>query len=117
MRNKLLVLSTFVSLAVTLPAWAAENSGSSVAAAPGAVHGTVTCHGLQNVPVTADVEQTLPMQIVARLKCGDEVAVLSDSEGYTVNIRTAEGKSGYVARMYLSEGSANLPKDLRAAEA
>jgi hypothetical protein len=117
MRNKLLILSTFLSMAVNLPTWAAENSGSSVAAAPGAPRGTVICRGLQNVPVTADAEQTLPMQLVARLHCGDEVAVLSDSEGYTVNIRTADGKYGYVARMYLAEGSANLPKDHRAAEA
>jgi hypothetical protein len=114
MRNKLLILSTFLGLAVTLPAWAAENSGSSVTAAPGAFRGTVICRGLQNVPVTADAEQALPMQLVARLKCGDEVAVLSDSEGYTFNIRTADGKNGYVARMYVSEGSASLPKDHRA---
>jgi hypothetical protein len=117
MRNKLLVLSTFASLAVTLPTWAAENSGSSVTAAAGALRGTVICRGVQNVPVTADAEQALPMQLVARLNCGDEVALLSDSEGYTVNIRTADGKYGYVARMYLSEGSANTSKDHRAAEA
>jgi hypothetical protein len=117
MRNKLLILSTFVSLAVTLPAWAAENSGSSVTVAPGALHGTVICRGLKNVPVTADAEQALPMQLVARLNCGDEVTVLSDTEGYTVSIRTADGKSGYVARMYLSEGSANVPKDHPAVEA
>src|SRR5580693_5766091 len=117
MRNKLLIMSTFVSLAATLPAWAAENTGSSVTAAPGALRSTVVCRGIQNVPVTADAEQTLPMQLVARLSCGDEVSVLSDSEGYTLNIRTADGKYGYVARMYLAEGSANLPKDNRAAEA
>jgi hypothetical protein len=117
MRNKLLMLSTFVSLAVTLPTWAAENSGSSVTATPGALRSTVICRGVQNVPVTADAEQTLPMQLVARLNCGDEVAVLSDSEGYTLSIRTADGKYGYVARMYLSEGSLNSAKDHRAAEA
>jgi hypothetical protein len=115
MRNKLLILSTFAGLAVTLPACAAENS--SVAAAPGAFRGTVICHGLKNVPVTADAEQALPMQLVTRLNCGDEVAVLSDSEGYTFNIRTADGKYGYVARIYLSEGSANSPKEHRAPEA
>jgi hypothetical protein len=117
MRNKLLILSTFLSLAVTLPTCAAENSGSSVTAAPGALRGTVICHDLKNVPVTADAEQALPMQLVARLNCGEEVAVLADSEGYTVNIRMADGKDGYIARIYLSEGSANLPKDHRAAEA
>jgi len=117
MRNKLLVLSTFAGLAVSLPTWAAENSGSGVSAAPGALRGTVICRGVQNVPVTADAEQALPMHLVARLNCGDEVAVLSDSEGYTVNIRTADGKDGYVARMYLSEDSASSAKDHRAAEA
>src|SRR5208282_3072854 len=115
MRHKLLILSTFAGLAVTVPSWAAENSGSAPAAAPGTLRGTVVCRGVQNVPVTADAEQSLPMQLVTRLNCGDEVAVLSDSEGYTVNIRTADGKDGYVARMYLSEGPA--AKDHRTVEA
>lgn len=115
MTRKLLILSTFASLAVALPSWAA-NSGSSVAAAPGALRGTIICRGIQNVPVTADAEQALPMQLVARLNCGDEVAILSDSEGYTMNIRTADGKDGYVARMYLSERTANSAKDHPAAE-
>src|SRR5208282_5289719 len=113
MRHKLLILSTFAGLAVTVPSWAAENSGSAPAAAPGTLRGTVVCRGVQNVPVTADAEQSLPMQLVTRLNCGDEVAVLSDSEGYTVNIRTADGKDGYVARMYLSEHAANSAKDRR----
>ncbi|HMD06797.1 MAG TPA: hypothetical protein VKH63_04635, partial [Candidatus Acidoferrum sp.] len=117
MRHKLLVLGTFAGLAVTLPSLAAENSGSATAPAPGGLRGTVVCRGVENVPVTADAEQGLPMQLVARLNCGDEVAVLSDSEGYTVNIRTADGKDGYVARMYLSERPANSAKDRRAVEA
>jgi hypothetical protein len=57
------------------------------------------------------------MQLVTRLSCGDEVAVLSDSEGYTVNVRTADGKDGYVARMYLAEHPANSAKDRRGLEA
>jgi len=117
MRHKLLVLGTFAGLAVTLPSLAAENSGSATAPAPGGLRGTVVCRGVENVPVTADAEQGLPMQLVARLNCGDEVAVLSDSEGYTVNIRTADGKDGYVARMYLSERPANSAKDRHAVEA
>jgi hypothetical protein len=117
MRHKLLVLGTFAGLAVTLPSLAAENSGSATAPAPGGLRGTVVCRGVENVPVTADAEQGLPMRLVARLNCGDEVAVLSDSEGYTVNIRTADGKDGYVARMYLSEQPANSAKDRRAVEA
>jgi hypothetical protein len=117
MRHKLLVLGTFAGLAVTLPSFAGENSGSATAPAPGALRGTVVCRGVENVPVTADAEQGLPMQLVARLNCGDEVAVLSDSEGYTVNIRTADGKDGYVARMYLSERPADSAKDRRTVEA
>lgn len=116
MRNKPLFLTTFASLAVALPSWAAANSGSSVAAS-GALRATVICRGVQNVPVTADPEQSLPMQLVTRLNCGDEVAVLSDSEGYTVNVRTADGQDGYVAHMYLSEHPANSAKDRRASEA
>jgi hypothetical protein len=117
MRQKLLVLGTFAGLAVTLPSLAAENSGSAAVPASGPLRGTVVCRGVESVPVTADAEQGLPMQLVARLNCGDEVAVLSDSEGYTVNIRTADGKDGYVARMYLSERPANSAKDRRAVEA
>ena len=117
MRNKLLFLTTFASLAVALPSWAAANSGSSVTAAPGALRGTVVCRGVQSVPVTADPEQALPMRLVTHLNCGDEVAVLSDSEGYTVNVRTADGQDGYVAHMYLSEHPASSAKDRRASEA
>lgn len=111
MKNKLWILGACAGLAATLPASAAENSG---AAAPRALRGTVVCRGVQNVPMTADAEQSLPMQLVARLDCGEEVAVLSDSEGYTVQVRTAEGKDGYVARMYLSEAAAKPPKEHRA---
>jgi hypothetical protein len=53
--------------------------------------------------MTADLEQALPLQVIANLECGQEVAVLSDAEGYSVNVRTQEGKSGYVARMYLTQ--------------
>ena len=106
MRHKLLILGAFASLAVSLPLWAAENSGSSVAPPPATLRGKVICRGVQNVPITADAGQVLPMQVVTQLACGDEVAILSDSENYTVQIRTADGKSGYVARMYLSEAPA-----------
>ncbi len=108
MRHKLLILGTFASLAVTLPLWAAENSGSSVAMAPAALRGKVICPGVQNVPMTADASQDLPMQVVTQLACVEEVAILSNSEDYTVQIRTADGRSGYVSRMYLSEGPAKF---------
>ncbi len=117
MRSKLLILGTFASLAATLPSLAAENSAAAGAAAPRALRGTVVCRNVQNVPMTADAEQSLPMQLVSRLNCGEEVAVLSDSEGYTIQVRTADGKNGYVARMYLFETPANSAKDRHPVEA
>ncbi len=117
MRHKLLILGTFASLAATLPLCAAENSGSSVAPPPAALRGKVICRGVQNVPITADAGQVLPMQVVAQFACGEEVAILSDSEGYTVEIRTSDGRSGYIARMYLAEGPSKSSKADRAVEA
>src|SRR5271166_4620387 len=62
----------------------------------------VRCRAVTSVPMTADAEQSLPMQVTGMLPCGAEVAVLSDVEGYTINVRTADGHTGYVARMYLT---------------
>ena len=62
----------------------------------------VRCHGQNGVPMTADAAQSLPMQITGTLACGSEVSVLSDAEGYTVGVSTADGRSGYVASMYLT---------------
>jgi hypothetical protein len=61
--------------------------------------------------MTADADQALPTQVIGYLVCGEEVAVLSDSKSATMQIRTAEGKSGYVARMYLSNDPGNSTKD------
>jgi hypothetical protein len=52
--------------------------------------------------MTLDAEQSLPLQIIGTLPCGAEVVVLSDVEGYTVNVRTADGRTGYVAKLYLT---------------
>ncbi|HXJ05196.1 MAG TPA: SH3 domain-containing protein [Candidatus Acidoferrum sp.] len=117
MIHKLLILSTFASLAATLPLWAAENSGSTVAPPLTALRSKVICRGVQHVPITADAGQVLPMQVVSQLACGEDVAILSDSQGYTVQIRTADGKTGYVARMYLSEAPAKSALADRADEA
>lgn len=116
MRHKLLILGTFASLAATLPLCGADNSGSSVAPPQAPFRGKVICRGVQNVPVTADAGQVLPMQVVTQLACGEEVAILSNSEGYTVEIRTSDGRSGYIARMYLSGAPAKSAAD-RAVEA
>src|SRR5271155_4269694 len=79
----------------------------------------VRCHNITSVPITADAEQSLPMQVTGNLACGEEVAVLSDIEGYTVNVRTADDRFGYVARMYLSASApvqSNFGKPLASAE-
>jgi hypothetical protein len=69
----------------------------------------IRCVGIASVPLTADAVQALPMHLVAMLNCGDQVSVLSDVEGYTVNVRTPDGKSGYVAGMYLVKVPAAKP--------
>lgn len=108
MRSKLWIVGAAASLAVAIPGWSApaEHSNAGVVPSSSAVRGTVVCRGVQNVPMTADQEQALPMHLVGHLKCGEEVAVVSDAEGYTVLVRAADGTSGYVARMYLSETAA-----------
>ncbi|MGB6595493.1 MAG: SH3 domain-containing protein [Candidatus Acidiferrum sp.] len=106
MRSKLWVVGAFASLALTLPSSAAEHNGSGVASAPLAARRMIVCRGVQNVPVTADAEQALPLRLIARLNCGEQVAIISDSEGYTVQVSTADGKTGYIARIYLGTAPA-----------
>jgi hypothetical protein len=65
----------------------------------------VKCPGISNVPMTSDAEQALPLAQIATLSCGESVTLLSDHEGYTAMVRTAEGKEGYVARMYLTNAT------------
>src|SRR5580704_9056261 len=90
-------------MAAGLPAMAAEGTTNSatVAAAP---HAMLKCPGMASVPMTSDAEQSLPMKLVANLACGQNVAVLSDVEGYTAHVRTMDGKEGYVAVMSLAIG-------------
>ncbi|MCU1242237.1 MAG: hypothetical protein JWO71_2963 [Candidatus Acidoferrum typicum] len=66
----------------------------------------INCPGVPNVPMTSDAEQSMPLQIVAALKCGEEVTVLDNTEGYTARIKNADGQTGYVAAMYLKKLSA-----------
>ena len=66
----------------------------------------VTCHGISAVPITADAEQALPLKIVANVKCGEQVLVLSGADGYIVSVRTADGKVGFIASMYLKRVAA-----------
>ena len=73
-------------------------------------HRRVACNGASAVPLTFDAEQSLPLKLVANLACGQEVAVLSDLEGYTVHVATPEGLSGYVARTNLTAEPKSTPK-------
>ena len=79
--------------------------GAQLAAAPvdATPNWVINCPGVRNVPMTADSEQSLPLQLIATLKCGDAVTVLANDEGYTVRIQTADGTTGYVAAIYLKK--------------
>ncbi|HVM74884.1 MAG TPA: hypothetical protein VMT75_04520 [Candidatus Saccharimonadales bacterium] len=102
------LLAASALLLATLPAVAAEeNNPGSIA--PSAVNkATVKCPGIKNVPMTSDAEQSLPLQVVENLACGSRVVVLQDTEGYTAQVRTIDGKEGFVALMYLAP-SADAP--------
>jgi len=98
------ILGAAALLLLSLPAVAAEETSSAAGVAPQA-HALISCPGINGVPMTSDAEQALPLQLVATLQCGGEVAILSDNEGYTALVRSSDGKQGYVARMYLFMGS------------
>ena len=98
----LLLASAFVFAA--LPAGAAEETAAPVAPSTHS-KAVVKCPGMTSVPMTADAAQTLPLRLVATLSCGSTVSVLSDSEGYTAQVRTSDGQEGYVAVMYLASAS------------
>ncbi len=85
-----------------LPSSRAQNAGQTEPAAPAPLW-KINCPGVPNVPMTSDPEQSLPLQVVATLKCGEEVTVLANDEGYTVKVKNADGKIGFVAAMYLKK--------------
>ena len=91
-------------LLAALPA-AASDEAVAPAAAP-APRATMNCPDISSVPMTADAAQALPLHLVRNLSCGESVVILSDSEGYTVHVCSADGTAGYVARMYLNMGAA-----------
>jgi hypothetical protein len=94
---------TAAAMGLVLPTLSYAQSQDLAKPAPVAVSlpWQINCHGLAGVPITADAMQTLPLQVVGTLHCGERVAVLSDAEGYTLNVRTAGGKTGYVASNYV----------------
>ena len=70
----------------------------------------IRCQSEDSVNVTVDAEQSMPFQIVDKASCNEDVTVLSDPQGYTVKIRTASGKVGYVARFEVAVDPNAAPK-------
>ncbi len=104
MHKSIAVNLAFLSIVASslVPASRAQTDTQPAAnAAPVAPNWKINCPGVRNVPMTADAEQSLPLQVIATLKCGEEVTMLANDEGYTVKIKTADGKIGYVAAMYV----------------
>ena len=71
---------------------------SATATQPEGTLAKVRCLSQPYVLVTADPERTVPLNSVATLKCDEEVRILADDQGYTVRVRTADGRIGYVTR-------------------
>jgi hypothetical protein len=94
-----LVVTALCSAASSWAQTGAQTDATPVAAADWVIN----CPGVRNVPMTADSEQSLPLQLVATLKCGEQVALLSNDEGYTARIQAADGTIGFVAAMYLKK--------------
>ena len=86
---KYLLFASALFLA-TGTARAAEEDSAPVA--PSVPHAIVKCPGITSVAMTADAEQVLPLRLVGTLACGESVVVLSDTQGYTAHISTADGR-------------------------
>lgn len=99
MNRKSAVFAALVSLALAQAAAAQQIAKPLSSLTAGKLNGKILCRDANHVPMTADPDQSLPLQIVAQLKCGQEVALLSGTQGYTVSVFTADGKNGYVAWM------------------
>jgi hypothetical protein len=112
MTRKLALLGAVAGLAMTPSGNAQQITKPLSSLAASSQVGKVVCHGFAAVPMTQDQEQTLPLQIIAKLGCGDNVSVLSDPESYTINVRTADGKTGYVARVYLTVREGEVPSSV-----
>jgi hypothetical protein len=87
--------------------FAISGSGSAWAQQilPTGTRALIKCGGQPEIAVTADAEQAIPLRLVERAACGADVVVLADTQGYTIKVRTASGKSGYVARYALAIAS------------
>jgi hypothetical protein len=104
------LLSAFASLALAQAATAQQPSQQLNPATNATA--VVLCRGSVAVPMTVDPQQALPLNVVANLTCGQEVSLVAGNEGYTVNVRTADGKSGFVPWMNIAKGQHLTAKQL-----
>jgi hypothetical protein len=109
MSRKTALLVSAAALALTQASHAQESAQTPPSSGKPAMIWKIRCNELPTVPLTADAMQALPLQVVATMNCGDQVSVLSDGQGYTVNIRTADGATGYVASTNLIKALAPRP--------
>lgn len=101
MLGKVGSLLAVLGVLVTGPAWAQQTALSSASGGSASGEGApakIKCHDEPNVSVTVDAEQAIPLKVVATLNCNEELTILSDPQAYTVKVRTAGGKVGYVTR-------------------
>jgi hypothetical protein len=110
MRRSIVANFTFLGLITSLLAPASHAQSDPQPAPIASPTWKINCPGVRNVSMTADAEQSLPLQVIAILKCGEEVTMLANDEGYTVRIKTSDGKVGYVAAMYVKK----IPAPVRA---
>jgi len=98
MVRTLAIVAALVGLCASAGTTCAAQSRAASANSAAGVPAKVQCPGERYVSLTADAEQTIPLKLVATLKCGEDVQILSDPQGYTVKVRTTDGKIGYVTR-------------------
>jgi len=101
MIRKNLLLAAAAALALSQTSRADESGNVAAQPSNTVLKATISCNGYLNVPMTADAEQSLPLQVIGTLECGQDVTIVSDVEGYTVYILTPDGRNGYVARLYI----------------
>jgi len=105
MIRKNMLLAAVAALAFGQTSRANESANAAVQPGSSVLKAAISCNGYLNIPMTADAEQALPMQVIGTLDCDQEVTILSDLDAYTVFILTPDGRNGYVARMYLKNPS------------
>ena len=94
-------LKVAVIAGLSLPVAAHAQDLTKPVVVPVSLPWKVNCHGLSNVLLTADALQALPLHLVTNLSCDQGLAVISDPDAYTVNVRTGDGKSGYMAAILM----------------